>query len=240
MPSLFYFPKNILLEARVSWELEGQLVGGGQATGRPAAVARVDGGGYWTAMLEEVQVLNENQRRTWRSVSAICDGGVQPIIVIMRDIQDQPWPVVSGSPVMSWPPVPHSDTSLFSDGSGYENGVINAHASGAAALRATSMTIEILAGSDLQGGEHFAIDHPGMRWRAYRIRTVIDNGDGTWDVTFRPPLRADVSDGQEIDFDHPRCVMRINDVRAMNAVFETIWIARPNVGFIEAFPPFPE
>jgi hypothetical protein len=30
-----------------------------------------------------------------------------------------------------------------------------------------------------------------LRHRLYRVRTVKDNGDGTWNVTIRPGLRAD-------------------------------------------------
>lgn len=241
MTALRHYPSCLIGGAKLQWEIAGMVVGGGQTGSGVMPVTRLDGGGLWKATLSEVVLRTTNHRRTWRALSAIAEGGVQPIIVPVSEIVDAPWPVVAGETIMSFDQVPHSDDALFSDDSGYQSGVIEAVGVGAVALRATSMTMEIIAGGDLGGGEYFAIDHADLRWRLYRIRTAIDNGDGTWDVTFRPPLRAAIEDGVHIEFDQPKCVMRLASSDSMDAVLSRpVFYGRVSVSFIEAFPPFPE
>ncbi len=140
---------------------------------------------------------------------------------------------------MSLPAVPHSDDSSFSDGSLYDNSMISATLAAAATLRATSLTVSIVAGDDLHGGEYFSIDHATNRWRLYRIRTATKNLDGTWAVTIRPPLREDVLTGVALEFDRPKCVMRLAAVDSMDATFEQAWYGTQAAMFVEAFPPFP-
>ena len=89
------------------------------------------------------------------------------------------------------------------------------------------------------GGEHFSIDHDMLRWRLYRIRTAIDNGDGTWDCTVRPPLRAVAVADTQLQFDKPKCVMRLASPSSMDLTLSMRRHGRPSVDFIEAFPPFP-
>jgi hypothetical protein len=236
---LCYFPYTLLQESKMQWEIMGNVVGSGQTGSGAMPLSRLDGGGLWKATLTELGLWTADHRRTWRAVSAIADGGAQPLIVTVRENVDAPWPIVSGSEVSSFAPVPHSDGSFFSDGSGYATSAIEAIASGAVDLRSTEMTIEIVAGGELKGGEYFSIDHEDLRWRLYRIRTAVDNGDGTFDVTFRPPLRAVIADAQPLEFDRPKCVMRIATSDSMDATLEDGFFGKPSVSFIEAFPPFP-
>lgn len=139
----------------------------------------------------------------------------------------------------SYPDVMHTDDVPFASGVGYHVGVIDATLSVAALLGATSIKVDIAYGGDLQGGEHFSINHPVLRDRLYRVRTVKDNGDGTWNVTITPPLRADTPAGIFLNFESPKVVMRLATGNAMDATFESPNVSRPTVNFIESFPPFP-
>jgi hypothetical protein len=58
--------------------------------------------------------------------------------------------------------------------------------------------------SPLIGGELFSVEHAAWGWRVYRI-TRID-GDV---ITFRPPLREAMAAGAALEFDTPRCQMRL-------------------------------
>ena len=238
-PVLRYYPAALFAEGRMLWEIQGGLIGSGQTASGPMPTMSLSGGGLWKATLGQVPIYDADRRRTWRAFAAICDNGVQPIVVPVRETFDAPWPVVSGAAITSFAQVPHSDDALFSDDTGYDNGIIEIETVGATLLRATQMVVNIIAGSDLRGGEYFSIDHPDLRWRLYRIRTVIDNGDNTWNITFRPPLRADVADGISLDFDKPKCVMRLATPDAMDVTLEPPDFTEGNVSFIEAFPPFP-
>lgn len=228
------FPAAILLEARASWEIAGSTASGGRTTGGRHQVVSLDGGGLWMCELQEVMVFEESERRLWTAMAAICDGGAQPVIVPRRVNADVPWGAVEEMTVVG-----HSDDATFSDGTGYFTSAIEVRADAKAELRATEMTIDIVAGGDLEGGEHFSINHVGLSHRMYRVRTIEDNGDGTWDITFRPPLRAMVPAGTELEFARPKCVMTLLTSDAMSAVYEAPNYAKPTVRFIEAFPPFP-
>jgi hypothetical protein len=238
--ALFHFPGVILWETRVSWEITSQLVGGGQTAAGVSPVTRIDGGGAWKMTMEEIPLAVEDARRAWRSVSAICDGGSNPMVIPFRVPPEVPYPTVSAALLTSYSDIPHTDNVLFESGVGYQVGTIDATLSVAAEIGETNIVIDIAYGGDLEGGEHFSIDHPVLRYRLYRIRTVKDNGDGTWNVSIRPGLRADTPADTKLNFDHPKCVMRLLTGNAMDATFEGVWVSRPTVSFIEAFPPFPE
>jgi hypothetical protein len=152
---------------------------------------------------------------------------------------DAPWPIVNGVPQRSLPACPHDDGSTFSDGTGYESSMIEASMTRPAPIRATSLSIQIIAGDDFHGGEYFAIDHPTNRWRLYRIRTAVQNIDGTWAITIRPPLREAIYASTPLEFDRPKCVLRLATPGAMDATFQPFWNGMQTVNFIEAFGPFP-
>jgi hypothetical protein len=173
-------------------------------------------------------------------MSAICDGGAMPVVVPMRFAPDSPYPSGGGTLITVYDDIMHTDDVPFSSGVGYQVGTIDATLDEAALMNATTLTIAITYGGDLQGGEHFSIDHPVLRHRLYRVRTAKDNGDGTWDITIRPGLRGDTAADTKLNFNTPKCVMRLAAGNAMDATFEGIGISRPTVMFIEAFPPFPE
>lgn len=240
MTALPHFPISLLRENGVLFELMGMVIQGGQSASGLMPATRLDGGGNWKATLSDVSLRTADHVRAWRALAAICDGGVQPIIVPMCDKRHMPAPLVNGIPLYSLDDVPHSDNSPFSDDTEYASDVIEATLNAVAALRATSITINMIAGGDLMGGEYFSIDHETLRWRLYRLRTVLDNGDGTWACTIRPPLRAAVAADTPLQFDRPKCVMRLASADAMDLMLEQRKRAHPSVSFIEAFPPFPE
>lgn len=238
--SLIHYPLDLLFEERLSWEISGSVLSGGQTAGGVFQLARLDGGGFWKALMSDIGFWTDDTRKTWRALAAHCDGGVQPIVVPVRETIDAPWPTVAGELLTSLPEVAHSDGALFSDGSGYLSNVINATADVDAALRATEMTIAFAVGGALRGGEYFSIEHSYMSHRLYRINRVTDNGDDTFTVKFRPPLRAAVTAGEWIEFDRPKCVMRLATPDAMDTALEAPFFAKPSIAFVEAFPPFPE
>jgi hypothetical protein len=238
MTALPHYPGLLQRERALLFELMGMTVAGGQTGTGLMPLARLDGGGLWKATMNDVAIVTAGHVRVWRALAAICDGGVQPLIVPMCDKRQFPAPLVNGALRYSNADVPHSDGAPFDDLSEYASDVVNATLA-AAGLRATAITIDLAAGGALQGGEHFSIDHDGLRWRLYRIRTAVDNGDGTWDCTIRPPLRAPVNAGTALQFDHPKCVMRLASPDAMDLSLDLRKFGRPSVTFIEAFPPFP-
>ena len=237
--TLFYFPAPLLRERSVSFGLRGVAIGGGQTASGAMPTTTIDGGGIWGAELTDIPLATADQVRAWRALVAICDSGAMPIVVPMGDKRFMPAPLVNGVPLAVIPKVPHSDGSTFSDGSPYVSDVVEATLADDASLRATALVVRLATGSAFRGGEHFSIDHDTLRWRLYLIRTATPNGDGTFNVTIRPPLRADVKSGAVLQFDVPKCVMRLAAPDAAKLTLDMRHIGKPSISFIEAFPPFP-
>jgi hypothetical protein len=237
--TLRHYPAALLGFAKLSWELMGMTISPGQTASGVMPVARIDGGGIWKAMFGDVGTYTPDRRRAWHALTAIADGGAQPIIVPCIETYDAPWPIVNGAPQRSLPACPYSDGSTFSDGTRYDNSMIEAQVIPAAPLRATALTVQMIAGDNFHGGEIFSIEHTVNSWRLYRVRTAVTNNDGTWAITIRPPLRETIPAGTFLEFDRPKCVMRLATPGAMDMTLQPFWYGLQTVNFIEAFGPFP-
>ena len=216
-----------------SWQLLSSTISPGQTLYGAAPRIRTDGGGLWRCEYGAINLRSPDHVRTWRALDALCDGGVSPIIVPMCDKRHFPAPIVDGNPVYSIDQIPHSDDTLFSDGSGYTQSVVDASVGQDAPLRAVSLTVFFLVGGPLRGGEFFSIEHETQGWHLYQVATVDDDGV----ITFRPPLREAVTEGTYLEFDRPRCVMMLADPNVMKLTLSMRRFADPDVSFIEYFYP---
>jgi hypothetical protein len=232
------FPESLMRENSVEWDIAGRVIsGGGQTSDFDAQpLAATSAGGHWEAKLSNIPLISADHVRTWRALEAILDNGATPIVVPMCDRRYMPAPLVGGVPLYSEPGRPHAQAAkLFASGVGYYAPVVIASLESAAILRATSLTIALDVGSALRGGEHFSIEHATLGWRLYRVGQVVNNGDDTYDVTIRPPLREATAAGQRVEFDRPRCVMRLAKPGAMSLMLTMRRHGTPSVSFTETF-----
>ena len=233
------FPRALLRETSHAWNPAGVAATPGQTADSVAPISRSDGGGFWVCTMTGVRLTGSTRdqirRRTllWRAVRNICDGGVAGIVVPRNDALFRPWPsgLAQGTPA----PIPHSDGSLFSDGTGYYQSTIAVQAAAPAALRDTAMAFNLFRCGDLLGGESFSILHATMGWRMYEIGTVNMVNQTQAVVTFRPPLREDTPAGADIEFDRPRCLMRLAQTGSMDLTVVPWTGNNPNVDFVEHF-----
>jgi hypothetical protein len=222
------FPRKLLLETSHDWNLVGNTATAGQ-TATSSVDIRSDGGGLWSASLNNIQFLDASYTKLWRAVRQLCNGGVNPIVVPCNDIAFVP----AGQP-QSFAAIPHGDGALFDDGAGYYQDVIDVTNAGGANLRATVMNLTLNNCGPLQGGELFSIRHPTFDWRMYEIGSVTPI-DGTHvTVTFNPPLREAVNDGDAIEFDRPRCLMKLVNAAAMDLNITTWPFSVATVKFVES------
>lgn len=238
------FPRALLREKQHAWNLAGVAVSGGQTGSGVASYVRTDGGGLWTCSMSDVSLSGrqgmadrEKQRikistLLWRAVRQVADGGVNRIIVPRNDALFRPWP--AGVAALFGRNVPHSDSALFGDDSGYYQAVIDITAA-AAVLRATSLDVTINHAGDLQGGESFSILHETLGWRLYEIATVDMDSDTEGTITFNPPLREAIGEHTQLEFDRPRCVMRLVAPSSMNLTVRPWTFNSASVDFVEAF-----
>ena len=239
MTTLPQLPNEVLKEAKMMWELEGSTLQSGPTASGQTPVYRSDGGGRWKSELSDISLWTPTHRRVWRAMTTICDGGAQPIIVPVTETIDAPWPVVGGQLQRSTPDLAHSDNTFFSDGTGFGENVINATLYLDVALRDTTVFLTFSTGGPPMGGEYFSVNHPISRWRLYRIGTVRPFGSTVWQCTIKPPFREAIGAGADVEFDHPRCVMRLAETNSLDTTLEPYFFGRPSAAFVEAFPPFP-
>jgi hypothetical protein len=235
------FPRALLREKSHAWNLAGVAVSGGQSSVGQTYV-RSDGGGFWTCKMSDVSLSGgrkgvdagrARQRVStllWRAMRQIADGGVNQIVVPRNDALFRPWP--TGIAQLSGDPVPHSDESLFDDSSSYDQSWIDIIAA-AASLRATSLDITINLAGDLLGGESFSIQHQTKGWRVYEIGTVDMVSDTEATINFNPPLREAIGNDTPLEFDQPRCMMRLVAPSSMDLTVQPWTFNSASVDFIE-------
>lgn len=237
-----HFPRLLLREKSHSWNLAGVASTPGDTANSVSVLTRSDGGGFWKCSMQDVSLsggLSASQGRQrqristllWRAVRQICNGGVTPIIVWRNDTLFRPWP--SGVSQSIGIDIAHSDDTLFDDGTGYYQPTIDIEAA-ATALRATSMDITINNAGALIGGESFSIEHETMDWRVYEIATIDMTSDTTATITFNPPLREAIEAGTTLEFDRPRCKMRLANPGSMDLSVVPWTFNSASVEFVEA------
>lgn len=217
----------------VRFSLSGIQLSSGQSISGFTQTAKTDGGGFWTAQLS-CKLRTADQVRSWRAYGARLDGGAATIEV--------PRCEAGMKPTLTDPPephqVPHSDDATFSDGSEYAFVPgFKASFGGPAALRATQVQIDFTEAVDVLGGEVFTAAHATAGARMYVIHSVVSQTGNIYTVKIRPPLREAVTTSTPLDFDYPRCLMRLANPDSWDAPLANLRFSDPAPVFIEHFDP---
>lgn len=198
--------------------VEGSTISGGTSLSGIDDPIRADGGGFVVAEFSEGSTFTRTDVLAWRAMTLGMDHGAAQVIVHFCDPLHQP--------VIGRDSVPHSDQTPFSDDTEYLSATVFAETTAPAALRATTLAISIDAPTALLGGEWFSIQHPTWGWRAYQIMSIDSDTLG-----FRPPLREAVASGTHIEFDDPRCTMRL--AAATSNALSSGRYTDPAISFVE-------
>lgn len=219
------WPRGLFPPREERWALQGMVSTGGMSIGGISQTVNSSGGGFWTLQQTGVWVRTRDQVRAWNALEAILDGGVTGIIV--------PMCAKRFNPTLPGDIVPHSDGAFFFDDTGYVSGAGAVTFDQAAALRATTVFLDVGA-IDLLGGEHFTVNYEGGP-RLHRVARVKDQIGDVAEVEIRPPLRAAVAAGTDADFANPRCVMKLASPEEMPLNLEMGKSGQGNARFVEAF-----
>lgn len=95
----------------------------------------------------------------------------------------------------------------------------------------TSLTSDTFKVSTTEEGT--ALNTSGSQSGTHR---VVTGGFPT--VTIRPPLREATAAGTRVEFDYPKCIMKLASPDAMDLALERRLYGSATVKFIEDFPPF--
>lgn len=207
MTGSLVFPTRLFAPTSLQPRLVGQAITGGASLSGEAQFADVGGGGRWVIDFGESALWTREKVLAWRRFVAAADGGAQSLLVPLADRRHQP---VSN-------PYTGADTfgtdTWVADASAWTAEEVTATTTVDAALGATSLTMNFTAALALLGGEHFSRLHATYGWRLYNVTRVTAGGagdGGSTTIQFRPPLREAIASGSALNFESPRCVMRVD------------------------------
>lgn len=218
------FPVARFPTERLKWYPMGvPAVGGGTFTG-PGQVGEFSGGGWWCAALIGMDLADDAEIRQMEALLGRAAFGVGLFIVerVVEPLRPRP------------APVSFDDETSFDDDTLFEGSAVTAVLVDDVPLRAT--TYRIQCDVPLTGGEKFTIVHAVHGPRKYLIVGIDDVDGDIYTVWVMQPLREAAVAGTPVDFDRPRCVMRLED--ANGDAWPTIepgWQAKTSLRFVEAF-----
>lgn len=210
------WPRKILPPQTPSFHLRGMNITGPVSASGAADVISGDSS-FWVATFTSVVVTTKERVLTFRGIASKLQGRLYPIIV--------PWcklyqPLVEG---YDGAPIPHSDGSYFSDGTGYVNSGTDVRTISDLPEHAVSATVDIVYADDIQPGQVFSFGN-----RLYQL-TDVDGATLKW----QPPLRESVIAGTELNFTFPRCQMRLASDDEMMLDLDMGRRGFPTVNFVE-------
>ena len=183
-------------ERGLVWAITGSsLRSGSDLLGRPRRV-NLSGGGLWQCDMRDIQLGGDERYDAWLALLDAMDEGATPVIVPYYD-HSRSTLVEAG----------FGDGGTFADGSSFLQGAIEASVITPAALRAT--TLRIAATQPPRGS--FSVVSYTKGVRLHRINMSEEVSSGVYDIAIRPPLRDSVDSDTPLDFDNPRCAMRLAD-----------------------------
>lgn len=221
-----HWPRPGLPPRKVMAEVVPATVSGGRAITAVEQVVSFDAG-FWNIILDEIPLASPTQKREWRAIAAQLGGRLGLCDVPIYDTDGAPWPIIGGKPYKRVPPIPHSDGSYFSDGSGYGQPVIIATVTTTSPAGSIQVGLSVLNASQIVPGMHFSVLAPSTGLtHLYRIKTIASFTPGnphvsptipdTYMVNLNLPLRAAIAANTQAEFDDPRCTCRLETDREMD------------------------
>lgn len=225
------FPVRLLGPPELHARLEdGSLVGGRSSAG-DAEYVRMTAGAVWRMGFGEIALWSRETVQAWRTFASGADAGAMPVIVPLWDRRHQPF----GNSAY----VGASDFAqvVWRDHNRWEAEEVQAVAAAEAARDATEVTFTFAGSGTPIGGEHFSVYRNRFGWRLYRLIRKLGEAEGaqTWEI--RPPLREKLPAGTPLNFDSPRCTMRVDG--DISEVLSMLRLGRGTPAFVESFARYP-
>jgi hypothetical protein len=229
MTGSLVFPTRLFGPSSLQARLVGQAITGGVSLSGEAQFADAGGGGRWVVDFGDTSLWTREKVLAWRRLAAMTDGGAAPIIVPLGDRRHQPVnPKYTGTDTFG------TDTWV-SDVTAWTAEEVTAVTTADAAISATSLSLNLTAPLQLLGGEKLAILHTTTSWRLYEVGRVKTGGTVgsavATTIDIRPPLREAVGSGHALNFESPRCVMRVDG--DMSETLSQLKFGKASARFIE-------
>lgn len=213
----------------VAFNRRGQVVGGPLSLSGRNQVGSYDGG-HWIATVDVATLDQGDDILAFRALRAEMEGGAHHVLVPAFDEGQAPWPAAGGYDANVNDPQEWSDDTLWSDGTGWYEPAILVTVAAVAALRATSIVIDIDAAGTIKAGQWFSLQGGHL----HEIKRVLAVSGSERTLAISPPLRAAVAIGERVEFERPKCRMRLPAESDADLGMGRLWQSQPSLSFVEA------
>lgn len=231
----FTFPIHLFNPREYKASIAYQAVLGPPSISGAVQALRTDGGGLWRIDMSGIVLRRPETIRAWTAWQAELGGGAGLVNVPIPSIGLAHRPLAGGRPIRTGGLYERSDDPCFPEAIDYGAPIIEAAIVGNAPLRATTITINIVRGGKLTGGETFGLIHPSKGARMYRIRRVLSRPTPqSATVMIETPLREAITSGQSVNFDLPTVLCRLIPEQDIGLMLNRNR-AETSISFLEAF-----
>lgn len=234
----------------MEFDVQANAIDGGRNLQNESISMEITGGGFVTATYENCYAQQPEEHEYFTRLASRLNGSFRFIDVPLKTDWQGPFPIIERRPVPLITGIPHSDSALFSDGSGYSQATVFAIVLANAALNAGQLSIRLYdAARNIRWSDWFSIYHEANKgWRAYRNWDVISMSEQGMEtisganrpyrdyvLAIQPALREAVTAGTRVEFARPRFVAKIAPGQKISTKVESFWVTRPTLQFVEAF-----
>lgn len=194
---MFIVPAHVLKPNPVRADVVPRVIRGGVALDDQEDVIQTDGGGRWNINWGEIDLDDIYNRQLWDAWTAHLAGGAQSVLVPILSLETAPRPIAGNGLAVPSDIVANDD--WFPTSVGFASPHIIATVGADAAVRATSIVIDVGQGSEILPGMKFGLGGN----RAYKVERVTARDGLTATCKITPPLRAAIEAGDPVEFDWP-------------------------------------
>lgn len=225
---MFIFPAHRFNPGIVKAGVASRVIYGGTSLAGDQDVIATDGGGWWEIVYSEIDLDSVELQRLWEMWTSHMAGGVQAFLVPVLSLETAPRPVAGNG--LAMPSAIYADDDDFPTEVRFASPYIVAEVGASAALRATTLIIEVTQGARIMGGEKFSIGA-----RAYKVERVTARSGLQATCTISPPLRAAVAPGDAVNFEWPAVLCHLVPGQDLNPSMQFGMHGSINVAFQETF-----
>jgi len=190
------FPVHLFNPKVVKVAPAARVIDGGTSLSGIQDVISADGGGRWYGSYGEITLNSPQLERYWAQWISYFGGGATAFYAPVLSLRTAPRPSLGKGPI--------SPSSLYSNDTVFPIEVrratpyISAVTVGSAAVGDVAITINILQGARLEGGETFSV-----AGRAYVIQRISAVSGQQAQCVLNMPLRAAVANNVAVNFEWP-------------------------------------
>ncbi|MBY5865987.1 hypothetical protein [Rhizobium leguminosarum] len=232
---------DFLAPPKTTYDVVGSSIDGGRNGFGESQSIEMSGGGLVSATYEDCKIKDPEQYEYVNWLGARLNGGFRYINVPIITDWFGPFPKNGKLPNPIFKGIPHSDGSLFDDGSGYSQATVWGEVLEDAPVNAGVIAMRVYGLSrPLRWSDWFSIYHSTAKgWRAYRYWDVLNAnaGDGFTDysLAISPPLREATPASTRVEFARPRFVAKFRPDFTLPSVVEAFFVTQQTIQFSEAF-----